>query len=137
MTELDQIRTEIEDLHRFFTGWFRGSLELSALKTELEDRLDPAFTYIQPSGALLDRTRLVGTLRTAHASNTHFAIEIRDVKLRAKSGRTRIATYVEVQRGARNTTPAENARLSTVVFEEDPDGSLRWLHVHETAIPVP
>jgi hypothetical protein len=44
-------------------------------------------------------------------------------------------TYVEDQSGARNTTPADNLRRSTVLFERMAV-RLVWRHLHETAIPV-
>jgi hypothetical protein len=45
-----------------------------------------------------------------------------------------LATYVEAQSGARNTTPADNLRHSTVLFERTGD-RLVWRHLHETAVP--
>ncbi len=44
-----------------------------------------------------------------------------------------LAAYVEAQTGARNTTPADNLRHSTVLFERLA-GRLAWRHVHETAL---
>ena len=47
-----------------------------------------------------------------------------------------LATYVEHQDGARNTTPSSNTRISTVLFRVDQtDGPLTWLHIHETWVP--
>jgi hypothetical protein len=45
-----------------------------------------------------------------------------------------LATYVEAQTGARNTTPADNLRHSTVLFERTGE-RLVWRHLHETAVP--
>ena len=44
-----------------------------------------------------------------------------------------LATYVEAQSGARNTTPADNQRHATVLFERMA-GRLVWRHLHETAL---
>ena len=46
-----------------------------------------------------------------------------------------VATYVEHQRGAKNTVPADNDRISTVVFRLGGEGQRPvWLHIHETAV---
>ena len=46
-----------------------------------------------------------------------------------------LATYEEYQKGARNSVRAENARLSTVLFERKSDERLIWRHIHETWLP--
>jgi hypothetical protein len=106
---LDEVRDEVVRLHDFFTGWFSGVL---------------------PEDALLNG------LRAAHGSNPDFRIEIRDTRLLGDwpdCGLV-LAGYVEAQFGARNTTPPDNLRRATVLFERGAKG-LIWRHVHETAMP--
>ncbi len=48
-----------------------------------------------------------------------------------------LATYEEWQKGALNSKPPNNGRVSSAVFLKDrsrPNG-LMWLHVHETWLP--
>jgi hypothetical protein len=59
---------------------------------------------------------------------------VRDVRVLGEwpGARLVLAAYVEAQTGARNTTPADNLRHSTVLFERIA-GRLVWRHLHETA----
>ena len=127
-------REEIEALHRFFTGWFQGNLPKEALET-LETKLAPDFVNVQPAGRLLTKAELLDGIGKGHGHNPDFEIEIHDVVVRwvSPDANTILATYVELQRGARNTTPATNRRLSTVLFDTSNDAWL-WLHVHETKL---
>lgn len=45
-----------------------------------------------------------------------------------------LATYVEAQTGARNTTPPDNLRRSTVLFDTSAT-QLIWRHLQETGLP--
>ena len=44
-----------------------------------------------------------------------------------------IATYEEWQRNALASTPPDNGRVATAVFERGE--RLKWLHIHETWVP--
>ena len=47
-----------------------------------------------------------------------------------------LATYEEWQRNALASTPPDNGRVATVLFEDDrAEDRLRWLHIHETWLP--
>jgi hypothetical protein len=48
-----------------------------------------------------------------------------------------VATCIEWQRNALQSTPPNNGRHLTVVFARDPEQphGLRWLHLHESWLP--
>lgn len=134
-----RIEAEIVALHRFLAGWLSGSLPANeaAFAAGLEARLHPGFVNIQPAGRLLRREDLLRQIRAGHGASPGFAIGIRAVTLRHALDQARLylATYEEYQNGARNSARAENARLSTVLFEDTPDGRLVLRHIHETWLP--
>lgn len=129
------VRDEIEALHRFFVGWFSGSLAASEFDAGFLQRFDPGFRLVPPAGTLLGLDDLAGSVRSAHASNPEFRIAIRNVEVRLTSSEHVIATYEEWQRNALASTPPDNGRVATVVFANA--RPLRWLHVHETWLPEP
>jgi hypothetical protein len=134
---LDEVQAEIVRLHDFFTGWFSGALPEDAFEEGVAARLHPEFENVQPAGKALARDVLLNGLRAAHGSNPDFRIEIRETRLLGNwpdCGLV-LASYVEAQFGARNTTPPDNLRRATVLFERRPKG-LIWRHVHETAMPL-
>lgn len=127
---------EIERLHCFFEGWFQGTLPGSALDEVLAPALHPDFENIQPAGTVLTRRVLLDSIADAHGTNPGFRIEIREPRMLGHwPGAGLILTgYVEAQFGARNTSPPDNLRRSTVLFEHAND-RLVWRYVHETALP--
>ena len=137
---LAQVRAEVETLHVFFTGWFGGALPRSdeVFARGLVDHLHPEFEIVLPSGTVHDRDGILDPVRRGWGTNPGFSATVRDVRVLGEwkqgepgSGLV-LATYVEVQTGARNTTPADNLRHSTVLFERMA-GRLVWRHIHETA----
>lgn len=133
----DRMRLEIETLHDFIAAWFRGDVEQSDVVFDngLGSRLDGGLINIQPSGEVLSRLQLVDGIRAGYGRNREFRIEISDVVVRWADKDRALVTYVEFQQGARNTVPADNARISSVLFCADAGGgdALRWMHIHETA----
>ena len=141
---LGEVRAEIEVLHDFFTGWFSGTLPESGevFAHGLGDHLHPEFEIVLPSGTVCDRDGLLTPVRQAWGTNPDFRAVVRDVRVlgewpHGKSGGESgaglvLATYVEVQTSARNTTPADNLRHATALFERRA-GRLVWRHLHETA----
>ncbi|MCH8951221.1 MAG: hypothetical protein IID49_03700 [Proteobacteria bacterium] len=136
-----EVRAEVEALHVFFTGWFGGALPGSdaAFARGLADHLHPDFEIVLPSGTVHDRDGLLTPIRQAWGANPGFSATVRDLRLLGQwmpgeSGAGLVlAAYVEVQTGARNTTPADNLRHATVLFERLA-GRLVWRHLHETAL---
>lgn len=134
-----RVTGEIEALHAFISAWFRGECEHSdrAYQSGLLDRLAPDMVNIQPSGETLSLADLVEPIRAAYGVNPDFRIRISDVDVRyVDAGADLVlATYLEHQGGARNTTPSSNTRTSTVLFRVSQGGDqLTWLHIHETAV---
>ena len=137
---LAEVCAEIEALHDFFTGWFSGALPQSdeVFARGLADHLHPEFEIVLPSGTVHDRDGILTPVRQAWGTNPGFSAVVRDVRIlgdwpHGKSGEGLVlAAYVEAQTGARNTTPADNLRHSTVLFERMA-GRLVWRHLHETA----
>ncbi|MGB1016836.1 MAG: hypothetical protein ACPG4T_22035, partial [Nannocystaceae bacterium] len=70
-----------------------------------------------------------------YGNSPGFAIAIRRVQVRWQRGTTILATYEEWQRNARRSTPPDNGRAATVLFE-DLGTRLSWLHIHETWLPA-
>tara|TARA_R110000782_G_C14808207_1_gene412516 strand:+ start:418 stop:858 length:441 start_codon:yes stop_codon:yes gene_type:complete len=127
------VRTEIEDLHQFFVGWFSGALDTNSFDEGFLARFDPDFLLIPPAGIILSLEELNTGIRNTHNTNPDFRIAIRNVKIQRVLESEIIATYEEWQRNARASTPPDNGRLATVIFKKsDP---LKWLHVHETWMP--
>ncbi len=133
-----EVRAEIEALHDFFTGWFNGTLPESGevFAHGLADHFHPDFEIVLPSGTVHDRDGILTPVRQAWGTNPEFRAVVRNVRIlgewpQAGAGLV-LAAYVEDQSGARNTTPADNLRHATVLFERRA-GRLVWRHLHETA----
>ena len=129
----EEVRHEIEGLHKFFVGWFTGTLPISAFETEFLARFDPDFLLIPPAGVLLTLDEFQTALRRSHATNPAFRIAIRNVKVHRVKDNHVLATYEEWQRNALASKPPDNARIATVMFARSK--ALQWLHVHETWLP--
>jgi hypothetical protein len=129
----DIVRTEIEDLHKFFVGWFTGTLNNNIFDEGFLARFDSEFLLIPPAGIILSLDELSSGIKNTYDTNPDFRIVIRNVKIQRVLDNEIIATYEEWQRNALASTPPDNGRLATVIFKKtDP---LQWLHVHETWMP--
>lgn len=140
-SKFDQVTGEIVALHDFISAWFRGDEpgDRKTYEAGFSGRLVSNFINIQPSGKILSKSDLADPIFNGHGSNPDFRIEIKDVEIRYSSQDAALilATYVEVQHGAINSKPSTNARRSTVLFACNPPGnSMKWVHVHETAVPM-
>jgi len=136
MTELtDALRSEIEDVHTFIAAWFRGDVTADDAMFEagLAGRIGPQLVNIQPSGRVLTRSNLVDGIRAGFGSNPDFQIWISDASVRWTDGGKALVTYVEFQQGARQTVPADNRRISSVLFDIRGERPM-WLHIHETGL---
>ena len=128
------VKREIEDLHRFFVEWFSGIMPAAEFDAGFYSRFDPEFRLIPPSGSILTLGEIGTGIRNAYGTNPDFRIAIRNVRIRRARDRTILATYEEWQRNALASTPPDNARIATVLFETSVP--LRWLHIHETRMPA-
>lgn len=129
----DIVRTEIEDLHNFFVGWFTGTFDINSFESGFLSRFDPDFLLIPPAGIILALDVLSTSIKNTYNTNPDFRIAIRNVKIRRVLENEIIATYEEWQRNALASTPPNNGRVATVVFKKTEP--LQWLHVHETWMP--
>ncbi|MGF1475804.1 MAG: DUF4440 domain-containing protein [Geminicoccaceae bacterium] len=127
------VRVEIEEIHRFFVRWFAGDANTIELDEFLLPRLDTDLVYVTPDGHRFGRDALVSMLRKGHGDNADFRIRVEDVRIRRELGDDLLATYTEWQRGARASSQAENARITTVLLTKRQP--FRWLHIHETWLP--
>lgn len=129
----NDVRKEVEELHRFFVDWFTGRAEKSALNTVLLSALDEDLLFISPDGHRLVRDTLLDGFRAGYGKNPDFRIAIRDVKVLRDLGDHVLVTYTEWQRGSRASGQSENARVASVVMTRE--RPFRWLSVHETWLP--
>lgn len=134
MSELeDDIRNEVEDVHRFFVAWFTGAAAEADLDTVFVPRLDEQVFFISPDGRRLARDGLLAMFRGAHGNNPDFRIAIRDVKILRDVGDHLVVTYTEWQKGAKTSRQSDNARFTTLLITKAQP--FRWLHIHETWLP--
>ncbi len=130
-------RTEIVELHRFFTEWFNGVLpDTDATWSALENGLSPDFTLITPHGSVLAREPLLASLRPLngqHDAEAGFKIGIENFTCRHIDNEIVVVTYEEWQ----DLHGERKGRYSTAIFERNPGmpNRVRWLHVHETWLP--
>ena len=129
----DQARSEIEALHEFFVDWFSGALPKESFDSIFLPRFSEDVVFIPPAGHQLGYEGLVDAIRGRYATNPDFRIAIRNVRLRHDLADHLVVTYEEWQRNALASTPPDNGRVSTVIFEKG--DQLRWLHIHETWVP--
>ena len=129
MDDTDEIRAEIERLHRFFERWVNGAEGLSI--DEFADSLDDDFYIATPQGAILDKRGIV-TVVESNRGNGPVAITIENVKPRTRdSGGMQIVTYEEHQ----TRSSGDSSMISTVGLIPDSirPGGFSWLFVHETS----
>lgn len=134
-------RTEVIELHRFFTWWLRGEVpNTDAAFSLVPDALGEDFVLVAPGGGTQERAALLSWLRGAHGSRAgavrDFRIWIRNYRCRRLGPDHALACYEEWQA----LDGAERGRLSTAVFRRAADrpNGVVWEHVHETWIgPTP
>jgi len=129
----NDVRKEVEDLHRFFVGWFNGTVDEADLESVFVSRLDEHVLFISPDGNRMGRDGLVGMFRRAHGANPEFRIEIRDVRVLRDLGDHLLVTYSEWQKRARSSAKPDNARFTSVLLTKKQP--FKWLHIHETWLP--
>ncbi len=134
--ELDRVREFVEVVHQFFTDWVSGKLPKTeaAFQAQL-DRLDPNFMVRMPGGGGFEYPVFKELMYDMHGGNPKFVIKIRNVAIRHKVGEALLVTYEEWERDAKDSTPPNNARFSTMMLREKGD-SYMVLHVHETWFPA-
>jgi hypothetical protein len=132
MDDTDEIRAEIERLHRFFEDWFNG-VEGPTID-EFADSLDDGFYIVSPQGVILDKRGIV-TAVGSNRGNEPLAISIENVKPRMRqSSGLRIVTYEEHQtRSSGNTVIISTVGL---VPDSNRPGGFSWLFLHEASFAL-
>jgi len=134
-TALSRVRAEIEELHIWLERWLSGECPNDdASYRALSSRFASDLVLIQPGGESMSVDELNRGLRAGHGASPEFRITIRNVTLRRRLGANLLVTYQEWQKGARNSKPANNGRVSTAILRDEGE-RLVWLHVHETWLP--
>jgi hypothetical protein len=130
---------EIRRLHRFFVDWFSGSCPRSSqsFQENFGDYLAPDFELVQPNGERVDRAAILSGIEAAYGVNPDFRIQIRKPRLVSREGPLLAVSYEEWQKGARNTSPPDNARsaLGLLRLCDGPEPRFLWLQLQETSLP--
>ena len=124
---------EVLDAHELIRCWLGDETASADVCEKLLARFSPAYSMVTPGGAMLDFTALAPFFRTQRGAKKGLHIDIENMQLVARSAGGATVTYQE-----RQQLPGQNAtlRFSTVVFESEPDGTVRWRHLHETFLPT-
>jgi hypothetical protein len=119
------VRTEIEELHRFFERWLRGDEDDFS---RCDRALARDFTMVGPGGEVRSRDKLIRGLLDAQGKRS-VAIRIRNFELHQLSANLALARYEEWQ--------GDRGRVSTALFRvrEDAPNGVEWVTVHETWLP--
>lgn len=135
---IDACRREIEELHVFFEEWFEAAVpDDDVTFARVAEALAEDFELISPDGRRRDRDTTLASIRGGYGEHAgegkEFRIEIHDLRVRWALDGGALLTYEEWQ----TSDGSENRRLSSAWFrraEEAPRG-VRWVHLHETALP--
>lgn len=130
---------EVVGLHRFFEGWFAGSIGPAGVPHRLERALSEEFRMVTPSGYTSTREQVIRSVSEAHGrqplatGSDRFRISIADlVGIHERDG-VALISYQEWQSGPAGV----RGRQSSALFREDPAApeGVVWLHLHETWLP--
>lgn len=136
---IEACRREIEELHLFFQEWFEATVpDDETTFARVAGALAEDFELISPDGRRRDREAILASIREGYGEHAgegrEFRIEIHDVRLRFVLDDGALVTYEEWQ----TSDGSENRRLGSAWFrkaDEAPRG-VRWVHLHETALPL-
>ena len=127
----ERCTAEIEELHDFFTAWFRGELPADDESfARFASAMHEGFEIVSPDGTTLAREAILQAVRGGHGANPDVSITIRNPRLLHHRGELALMAYEECQTTANTTL----SRLSTALFIDaagTPNG-VQWLHLHET-----
>lgn len=131
--DLLSCKKEIIELHTFFEDWAKGKIQQKKLR-RLRSVLAPEFIIITPEAQKIRKVQLLEMIESGYSKfdtqSDQYNIWIEEVNSRQVTSNTFLSTYKEWQ----NINGTEQARLSTVLFQQKDDlpNGLLWQHVHET-----
>lgn len=112
--------------------WFRGEMSPNEKEEMLAlNNFHANFKMISPTGASMSRADLGDWLPSVYAAKPGIVLELRDINQRFEQEGAILMEYVETQRGG----GVDNTRISTALFIQNEEGTLQWLHLHETFLP--
>jgi len=120
------VRTEIEELHRFFERWLSGDEDDFS---RCDRALARDFTMVAPGGEVRTRDALVRGLLDAQGKRP-VSIRIRNFEMFELAPELALARYEEWH--------GDQGRVSTALFRvrgNAPNG-IEWVTVHETWLPA-
>ncbi|MDO8041502.1 DUF4440 domain-containing protein [Janthinobacterium sp. SUN137] len=120
---------DVLSTHVLIREWLSGESTAPEHCADLLARFSPGFTMVSPGGKQLDHAGLTAFFQGAGGSRPGLIMRISDLALIQDNAAGASVTYREHQSlpGGENTE-----RLSTVVYEKTPAGTLLWRHLHET-----
>ena len=120
------VRTEIEELHRFFERWLRGDEDDFS---RCDRALARDFTMVGPGGEVRSRDALVRGLLDAQGKRP-VSIRIRSLEEIELAPELALARYEEWH--------GDQGRVSTALFRArgDAPNGIEWVTVHETWLPA-
>ena len=134
-SDVDPVR-EVERMHVFIQDWIGGLRQNMSPFTE---SLAEEFTFIPPSGTVLDREQSIAAMEDAgdaHAdSSPSFRIDVQDAEVQLSVYGMHLVTYREHQR----IDGEWHSRTSSVWLRETTRTAtgLEWVHLHETWLESP
>lgn len=129
MNETNRYFDDVLATHVMIREWLGGEATAPGYCAALLARFSPDFTMISPGGKQLDAAGLAAFFRAAGGSRAGLQMRIADLVLIQESAAGATVSYREFQclPGGDSTE-----RLSTVVYDTSPAGTLLWRHLHET-----
>ncbi|KAB8057534.1 DUF4440 domain-containing protein [Janthinobacterium sp. FT14W] len=120
---------DVLSTHVLIREWLSGEATAPEHCAALLARFSPDFTMVSPGGKPLDHAGLTAFFQGAGGSRPGLLMRIFDLTLIQDSATGASVAYREYQSlpGGDST-----ARLSTVVYDKTPAGTLLWRHLHET-----
>ena len=120
---------DVLSTHVLIRAWLAGEATAPDSCAELLARFSPDFTMVSPGRKQLDGAGLTKFFQDAGGSRPGLAMRITDLVLIQESSAGATVTYRECQ-----SLPGGDSteRLSTVVYDKTPAGTLLWRHLHET-----
>ena len=134
-SDVDPVR-EVERMHVFIEDWIGGLRQNISPFTEA---LAEEFTFVPPSGSVLDREEAIAAMEAAddaHAdSSPSFRVDVQDAEVQLSVYGMHLVTYREHQR----IDGEWHSRTSSVWLRETTRTAtgLEWVHLHETWLEVP